>query len=184
MMKKSKGIVLLLILVMGISVFSACAGGTPAPSESKAVTTVEATTEGSETAAVDSEFIGDGLNEAKKITFAYSLATEGYIIEIAKEFGWWEGEFAKDGIEIEFVSFDYGALLIASVGLGEADMGGTVGDTPICTALSNGYDIKALYRVARDPKSMGIVISSAAGINQPEDFNRKENRHPGWIEYA
>jgi sulfonate transport system substrate-binding protein len=78
-----------------------------------------------------------------KIRFAYTTSMTGELIMIARQQGWFEEEFAKDGIAIEYNKFMNGPPVIEAFGGGRLDIG-QVGDQPAIQARANGIDIKAI----------------------------------------
>ena len=133
-----------------------------AQEESKETTESEASasenTEVVETSETDSEFTGEGLNQAKKIRIGYQPTSSFHIEGLDEKYQWFEKEFAEEGIEIEWISFNYGPPIIEALTAGELDFTYGIGDTPTINGVINGAPVVAVAAGPIDTKSYGIVV--------------------------
>lgn len=144
--------------------------GTAAGATDKTVkeTTAETVTE---TKSSESEFEGDGLNQA---TVIHVGTQPGITIwELNKQKQFIENEFADDNIKIEYKEFTYGPPIIEAIGAGEIDISLT-GDLPVFTGVANGIDVTGIYRIANDKQGYGILAFPESGIKTAADLKGKK----------
>ncbi len=115
-------------------------------------------TETEEAKEENSEFTGEGLNQAKKIRIGYQPTTSFHIQGLDEKYQWFEKEFAEEGIEIEWISFNYGPPIIEALTAGELDFTYGIGDTPTINGVINGAPVVAVAAGPIDTKSYGIVV--------------------------
>jgi len=100
----------------------------------------------------------------------------------AKEKGFFEEEFTKDGITFEFSKFASGPPMITALTAGSLDFG-QVGDQPAIAARGNNVDIKAIFSYAevlrivfsRSDLSLAILPDDIAWVEKTADFMYKQN---------
>ena len=89
-------------------------------------------------------------HKPKVIRLAYQL---GHLPDIiAKNKHWFEDEFAKDSIAIEYKKFDFGPPEIEAFSAGQLDIG-SIGDQPSIIGWARGVDIKIVGNI-------GITVGS------------------------
>ena len=169
---------ILSILVSGLTVvtFSLTAGcgrvedGTSpieakaAPAEESNVPTAEAKENSEPSDEIketeeENPFVGEGLNEAKLIRIGYQPTSSYHIQGLDVEHQWFENEFKEDGIEIEWIPFNYGPPIIEALTAGELEFTYGIGDTPTINGVVNGAPVIAIEAGPIDTKSYGIVVS-------------------------
>ena len=85
--------------------------------------------------------------ETKNITIRFGHQPGHAQILIAKELGYLEDEFSKDGIKVETKQFAAGPPIIEAFAAGELDFGMT-GDQPAIQGRANNIDLKAIAAYA------------------------------------
>ena len=113
-----------------------------------------------------------------KIRIAYTTSLTSELMIIAKQQGWFEEEFQKDGISIEFNRFMNGPPVIEAFGGGRLDIG-QVGDQPAIQARSNGIDIKAIGVFCKglfkpDAKYVSVIVPTGSEIKTIKDLRGKK----------
>jgi len=81
------------------------------------------------------------------------------------------GYYAREGLEVEFVSAKGGVDSAKQVGAGNAVVGGSLGDTPILVR-PNGVPVKTVALIGGGGL-MQLVVHKKAGINGPADLRGK-----------
>jgi len=132
--------------------------------EEEAATTEQAQTADEEQSGeivgeAGSEFVGEGLNEAKKLRIGYQPTSSFHIQGLDATHQWFEDEFAEDGIEIEWIPFNYGPPIIEALTAGELEFTYGIGDTPTINGIVSGAPVVAVAAGPIDTQSYGIVVS-------------------------
>lgn len=91
---------------------------------------------------------------------------------IAKNKGWFEEEFGKDGIKVNYSIFKSGPLLLESFASGEQNIG-IVGDTPAVIGHTQGIKLKAIGVIGHGPKRLAIVVSHNSSIKSARELKGK-----------
>lgn len=104
-------------------------------------------------------FVGEGLNEAKLIRIGYQPTSSYHIQGLDATHQWFEDEFAEDGIEIEWIPFNYGPPIIEALTAGELEFTYGIGDTPTINGIASGAPVIAVEAGPIDTSSYGIVVS-------------------------
>ncbi|WP_094606464.1 Putative aliphatic sulfonates-binding protein [Sporomusa silvacetica DSM 10669] len=108
-----------------------------------------------------------------KIRFGYlpSMAQAAFIV--AKEKGWFEEEFSKNGTVIEYQKFMVGPPLIEAFAGDRLDFG-FVGDQPVIQAKANNIDLKVVGVCSATEKGAGLVVPVGSDIVTPKDLKGKK----------
>jgi sulfonate transport system substrate-binding protein len=107
----------------------------------------------------------------KEIHIAYQ--NSGPIILLAKAKGWYEEEFAKDGIEIKYDLYLAGPPMIEAFAGGRADFA-QMGDMPPVSARATGLDIKIISRAGYTPTGNAIVIRPDSSYTSVKDLKGRK----------
>jgi sulfonate transport system substrate-binding protein len=107
----------------------------------------------------------------EKIRFAYQTAHTLFVV--ANEQGWFQEEFAKDGIAFEARVFVAGPPIIEAFAGGRLDFG-LVGDQPALLARANGIDIKAVGVPLSGSKNLALVVPAGSEITSVSDLRGKK----------
>ena len=96
-----------------------------------------------------------GSAKPKVIRIAYQL---GHLPDIvAKNKHFFEDEFSKDSIEIEYKKFDYGPPIIEAFITKNEDIG-TVGDQPAIIGWAKGADTKIVGNITGGGDKMALLV--------------------------
>jgi sulfonate transport system substrate-binding protein len=114
----------------------------------------------------------------EKIRLAYSTSLTSALIIVAKQMGWFEEEFQKDGIPIEYNKFMNGPPIIEAFGGGRLDVG-QVGDQPAIQAKANHIDIKVIGIFCKgiftpEGKYTAVVVPTGSAIKTIPDLKGKK----------
>ena len=94
-------------------------------------------------------------HKPKVIRLAYQL---GHLPDIiAKNKHWFEDEFAKDSIAIEYKKFDFGPPEIEAFSAGQLDIG-SIGDQPSIIGWARGVDIKIVGNIVGSETLMALLV--------------------------
>lgn len=121
--------------------------------------------------------IGAGTSAAEtgpkpeKIRFAYQTAHTLFVV--ANELGWFQEEFAKDGIVFEAEKFVAGPPIIEAFAGNRIDFGLT-GDQPALLARANNIDIKAVGVPVSGPKGLALVVPNGSKIASVKQLKGKK----------
>lgn len=113
----------------------------------------------------------DNRKKPTKIRFGYQPAYVLFIV--AKEQGWFNDEFGKDGIVLQDEQFIAGPPLIEAFAGGRLDFG-LVGDQPAILAKANNIDIKVVGVPLSGAKTLGLVVPNGSEIKSPRDLKGKK----------
>ncbi|GKU84722.1 ABC transporter substrate-binding protein [Niallia sp. NCCP-28] len=109
----------------------------------------------------------------KVTTIRFGHTTVPSMLAVAKEEGFFEEEFKKDGIAIEYDKFLSGPPLIEAFAGERLDFG-QVGDQPAIQAKANNIKIKAVGVYSSGSKSIGLVVPEGSKINSIKDLKGKK----------
>lgn len=112
-----------------------------------------------------------GAQKPDVIRIGYQTADISFIV--AKQKGWFEEEFAQDGIELKYDLFISGPPMIEAFAGNRLDFG-MVGDQPAIQAEANNIDIKAVGVPVSGPKTLGLVVPNGSQIKSPGDLKGKK----------
>ena len=121
-----------------------------------------------------SETAGITPHDAKPdaIRFGYTSSISNSLFYVAKQMGWFEEEFKKDGITIEYDKFINGPPVIEAFAGGRLDIG-QVGDQPAIQAKANQINIKAIA-VFNTVKIASVVVPNDSGSKSIRDLQGKK----------
>ncbi|HEY3309164.1 MAG TPA: aliphatic sulfonate ABC transporter substrate-binding protein [Desulfuromonadaceae bacterium] len=91
---------------------------------------------------------------------------------IAKNKGWFEEEFGKEGIKVNYSIFKSGPLLLESFASGEQHIG-IVGDTPAIIGHTQGIKLKAIGVIGHGPKRLAILVPPNSSIKSAKELKGK-----------
>lgn len=120
---------------------------------------------------------GSSSTKEKEQATSIRIAVNGFYSLIngyEEKYHWLEEEFSKDGIELEFVRFEYGPPIVESIAADGIDITTELGDTPLITSYANGTGIQAVYVTIKNPDSVSIVTNAGSGIETIEDLKGKK----------
>jgi sulfonate transport system substrate-binding protein len=150
---------LVLVTILGIALFSGC--GT------------------SEVGIKDSE-VSQGTQQTKETSNSDAKpevirigSIIGTISTIAKEQGFFEEEFGKDGIKVEYQSFTSGPPITEAFISNKLDIA-TYGDQPAIVAAANGAGVKAVGSFTGGYDKLALVVQIDSGIKSPKDLKGKK----------
>lgn len=144
--------------------------------------------------AIMASLVGCGSNEKTKESskgansVAVAVKTDGLVIRsslfatpaydnqlyIAKEKGFFDKEFAKDNITLEFQKFTNGPAANEALIAGKIDIAHAIGDQPMITGIAAGSNATALTTLSRQSATQGIYISGNSKISTVEDLKGKK----------
>ncbi|WP_041701504.1 ABC transporter substrate-binding protein [Gottschalkia acidurici] len=92
---------------------------------------------------------------------------------VAKEQKFFEKEFEKDDIKIEYSIFDSGAPIVEGFTAGRIDISLT-GDQPILNGIAKGVPISIVGAIDGGVKNQGLVVSEKSNIKDLKDLKGKK----------
>jgi sulfonate transport system substrate-binding protein len=107
----------------------------------------------------------------EKIRFGFQPGS--VLFELAAVQGWFDEEFKKDGISLEYVKFLSGPPLIEAFAGNRLDIG-LIGDQPLIQARANNIDIKAIAAQSKDSRSSGLLVPIGSPIKTLKDLKGKK----------
>ncbi|HWR31188.1 MAG TPA: aliphatic sulfonate ABC transporter substrate-binding protein [Negativicutes bacterium] len=111
------------------------------------------------------------VEQPKEIHIAYQ--TSSTIILLAKAKGFYEEEFAKDGIAVKYDLYLAGPPMIEAFAGGRADFAST-GDMPPVSARSAGVDIKIISRAGYTPTGNALLVKNDSSYKTVSDLKGKK----------
>jgi sulfonate transport system substrate-binding protein len=94
-------------------------------------------------------------------------------IVVARDLGWIDQEFAKDGIVFTYETFVAGPPLIEAFAGGRLDFG-QVGDQPALQARANHVDAKAIGLYVSSEKAYALLVRNGSGIKSLKDLKGRK----------
>lgn len=132
--------------------------------------------------ALDIELNKDGLDTATKVTIGYNSTTWMWAVDQEKHF--FEDEFAKYGIEVEWQLFDSGAAEKEAMATNNLDFGSS-GIVPVVTIGASDLPVKVLAKYNLDPAYIDILVPAGSDIKEVADLKGKTIACPiGTAEYG
>jgi len=92
---------------------------------------------------------------------------------VARELGWIDQEFSKDGITFSYETFVAGPPLIEAFAGGRLDFG-QVGDQPAIQARANHVDAKAIGLYVSSEKAYALLARNGSGIKSLKDLKGRK----------
>lgn len=110
---------------------------------------------------------------SKNIVVHYGYQPGHAQIVVAKEKGWLDEEFSKDGITIELNKFASGPPMIEAFTGNRLEFG-QVGDQPALQAQANSAKIKAIGLYGLASKTNQLLATSSSGVKSINDLKGKK----------
>ncbi|MCB6218114.1 aliphatic sulfonate ABC transporter substrate-binding protein [Bacillus paralicheniformis] len=92
---------------------------------------------------------------------------------LAKEKGWFEKEFAKEGIKVKWTEFQSGPPQFEGLAAGKLDFS-QVGNSPVIAGQAAGIDFKEIGLSQDGLKANGILVKKGSGIDDIKDLKGKK----------
>lgn len=92
--------------------------------------------------------------------------------DLEEALGFWEEEFAADGIKVEPVKVKNGSDFVDSISSGSVDIG-IFGDQPILSGIANGKSLKVVGRTGSDAQAYVILVRKDSDIQSITDLKGK-----------
>lgn len=186
-MKKNR---LGLLLAAAVFAFSLAGCGTAA-SEDK-TSTSQQTSVSQEKKTEDNTEVSTSAEEKKDYTgVTIRVATRTADLEkfdLEEKLGFWEEEFAADGIKVEAVKVKNGSDFVDGISSGSVDIG-IFGDQPILAGIANGKSLKVVGRTGSDAQAYLILTRKDSDIQSIADLKGKTvaikpggNSHKMWTQ--
>lgn len=115
----------------------------------------------------------EGENVYDGVTIRIADYVSEYRLEIAYELGFFEEEFAGDGIDIEVVTIQDGPSFVDAVASNQVDFG-IFGDQPIIAGFASGKNVEIIGSFSHDSKNFRLVAGQNSGIEKPADIKGKK----------
>ncbi|KXG11541.1 putative aliphatic sulfonates-binding protein [Anoxybacillus sp. P3H1B] len=92
---------------------------------------------------------------------------------LAKEKGWFEKEFAKDGVKVQWIEFQSGPPHFEAMASNNLDFG-AVGNSPVISAQAAGIDFKEISKGSNGEKGDAILVPKDSSIHDLKDLKGKK----------
>ncbi|KMM53306.1 sulfonate ABC transporter substrate-binding protein [Bacillus glycinifermentans] len=92
---------------------------------------------------------------------------------LAKEKGWFEKEFAKEGIKVKWTEFQSGPPQFEGIAADKLDFS-QVGNSPVIAGQAAGIDFKEIGLSQDGLKANGILVKKESGITDIKDLKGKK----------
>ncbi|MEC1589745.1 aliphatic sulfonate ABC transporter substrate-binding protein [Bacillus sonorensis] len=92
---------------------------------------------------------------------------------LAKEKGWFENEFAKEGIQVKWTEFQSGPPQFEGIAAAKLDFS-QVGNSPVIAGQAAGVDFKEIGLSQDGLKANGILVKKGSGIHDIKDLKGKK----------
>lgn len=145
-----KKLALLMTLTVGLFVFAGCGN--------------KASGSSSEDTAKVSE---------NKTTINVGVTTGSFVNYTSEIQDFFAEEFADDGIEVKFQTFDAAGDVLTALETGDLDIAST-GDTPLLLAIASGKDIKVIGQEFAAPDASAIMIAGDSSIQDVSELKGKK----------
>lgn len=96
---------------------------------------------------------------------------------IAKEKGWFEDAFEKEGIKVKWVEFQSGPPQFEGLAADKLDFS-QVGNSPVISGQAAGIDFKEIGLSQDGLKANGILVNPDSGIQDVKDLMGKKLQSP------
>lgn len=113
-----------------------------------------------------------------KIRLSYGSTLSSCLFIVAKQKGWFEEEFKKDGITVEYDKFINGPPVMEALAGGRLDFG-SAGDQPALQGKANNIDIKVIGISSIETfnpgtEYAGIIVPEGSDIHSIKDLKGKK----------
>lgn len=92
---------------------------------------------------------------------------------VAKEKGWLQEEFLRQGAIVKWSSFPAGPPMNESFAAGEQDIG-LMGDAPAIIGRAAGMDTRIIGRTSSGPTALAVVVGKHSPISSPRDLRGRK----------
>jgi sulfonate transport system substrate-binding protein len=92
---------------------------------------------------------------------------------VAKEKGWLQEKFLRQGAIVKWSSFLAGPPMNESFAFGEQDIG-LMGDAPAIIGKAAGIDTRIIGRTSSGPTALAVVVGKRSPIMSPKDLRGKK----------
>jgi sulfonate transport system substrate-binding protein len=107
----------------------------------------------------------------KEVRIGYQAAST--IILLAKSKGFYDEEFAKEGVKVKYNLFLAGPPMIEALSGGRLDLTHT-GDMPPVSGRAAGIDLKVIANAGLDPAHNAVLVGASSNIASPKDLKGKK----------
>jgi sulfonate transport system substrate-binding protein len=108
---------------------------------------------------------------AKEVRIGYQAAST--MVLLAKAKGYYDEEFAKDGVKVKYSLFLAGPPMIEALAGGRLDLVHT-GDMPPISGRAAGIDLKVVANAGLDPAHNAVLVAPDSAIKTPKDLKGKK----------
>jgi sulfonate transport system substrate-binding protein len=108
---------------------------------------------------------------AKEVRIGYQAAST--MVLLAKAKGYYDEEFAKDGVKVKYSLFLAGPPMIEALAGGRLDLVHT-GDMPPVSGRAAGIDLKVVANAGLDPAHNAVLVAPDSAIKTPKDLKGKK----------
>lgn len=118
---------------------------------------------------------GDGAPRtgAKEVRIALQPIPHFAPLYVAKEKGWLQEEFLRQGAIVKWSSFPAGPPMNESFASGKQDIG-LMGDAPAIIGRAAGIDTRIIGRSSSGPTALAVVVGKHSPISSPGDLRGKK----------
>jgi sulfonate transport system substrate-binding protein len=118
---------------------------------------------------------GDGAPRtgAKEVRIALQPIPHFAPLYVAKEKGWLQEQFLRQGAIVKWSSFPAGPPMNESFTFGEQDIG-LMGDVPAIIGRAAGIDTRIIGRTSSCPTALAVVVGKHSPISSPKDLRGKK----------
>lgn len=92
---------------------------------------------------------------------------------VAKEKGWLQEEFLRQGAIVKWSAFPAGSPMNESFASGEQDIG-MMGDAPAIIGRAAGIDARIIGRASSGPTALAVVVGKRSPISSPRDLRGRK----------
>jgi len=112
-----------------------------------------------------------GAEALKEVRIGYQASST--MVLLAKAKGYYDEEFAKDGIKVKYNLFLAGPPMIEALAGGRIDLVQT-GDMPPVSGRAAGIDIKVIANSGFDPAHNAVLVAPNSSLKTPKDLKGKK----------
>ncbi|MGE5283357.1 MAG: aliphatic sulfonate ABC transporter substrate-binding protein [Actinomycetota bacterium] len=110
---------------------------------------------------------------AKEVRIALQPIPQFAPLYVAKEKGWLQEEFLRQGAIVKWSSFPANFPMNESFASGEQDIG-LMGDAPAIIGRAAGMDTRIIGRTSSGPTALAVVVGKRARISSPRDLRGRK----------
>ncbi|PLT37218.1 aliphatic sulfonates ABC transporter substrate-binding protein [Bacillus safensis] len=110
-------------------------------------------------------------NKVKEIRIGIQQSLSPLLL--AKEKGWFEQSFEKEGVKVKWVEFQSGPPQFEGLAANQLDFS-QVGNSPVIAGQAAGIDFKEIGLSQDGLKANGILVNKTSEIQKVEDLKRKK----------